>query len=194
VRSIVDFTAIPLQVPDDVFVDHMDITSALESAAFFAREGGAIEPGADNGTDAVSDSEMEPIIRTIDSLLAGANMKLEELAQKIGARILTPGSPNGTEVTRIYAGDRVSDLLNEASNKTLLVTNLANVQMVRVAELMEVPGVCFVDDVDPEKEIIELATADHTLIMVSPVGVFETCGLIYQVLSGRHPWNSSPTT
>jgi hypothetical protein len=68
------------------------------------------------------------------------------------------------------------------------------VQMVRVAELMEVPGVCFVDGVDPEREIIELATADHTMIIVSPVGVFETCGLIYQVLAGRHPWNSSPTT
>jgi redox-sensing transcriptional repressor len=194
VRSIVDFTAIPLHVPDDVFVDHMDITSALESAAFFAREGGSGGPAADTALEVVSDIEMEPIIRTIDSLLAGANMKLEELAQKIGARILTPGSPSGTEVTRIYAGDRVSDLLNEASDKTLLVTNLANVQMIRLAELMEVPGVCFVDGVDPEREIIELATADHTMIIVSPVGVFETCGLIYQVLAGRHPWNSSPTT
>jgi redox-sensing transcriptional repressor len=185
VRSIVDFTAVPLRVPEEVFVDHMDITSALESAAFFAREGEACEPNADNGSDAVSDTEMEPIIQTIDSLLAGANMKLEELAQKIGARILTPGDPDGTVVTRIYAGDRVSDLLNEASDKTLLVTNLANVQMVRVAELMEVPGVCFVEGVDPEEDIIELATANRTLIMVSPVGVFETCGLIYQILAAN---------
>ncbi len=134
-----------------MFVDHMDITSALESAAFFAREGQSPEPGADNGSDAVSDAVMEPIIQNIDSLLAGANMKLEELAQRIGARVLTPGAPGGTEVTRIYAGDRVSDLLNEASDKTLLVTNLANVQMVRVAELMEVPGICFVDGSRPRR-------------------------------------------
>ena len=51
----------------------------------------------------------------------------------------------------------MSDLLNEASSKTLLVTNLANLQMVRVAELMEVPGICFVDGVEPGQEIIELA-------------------------------------
>ena len=38
VRSFVDFTGIPLRVPDEVFVDHMDITSALESAAFFSRQ------------------------------------------------------------------------------------------------------------------------------------------------------------
>ena len=110
-------------------------------------------------------------------------MKLEELAQKIGARILTPGDPDGTVVTRIYAGDRVSDLLNEASDKTLLVTNLANVQMVRVAELMEVPGICFVDGVDPGQEIIDLAAENGTFLMVSPAGVFETCGLIFRLLT-----------
>ncbi len=181
VRSFVDFTGIPLRVPDEVFVDHMDITSALESAAFFARQEEATD--SDNETENGTESDMEPIIRTIDTLLAGANMKLQDLAGKIGARILTPGTGPDTEVTRIYAGDRVSDLLNEASDKTLLVTNLANLQMVRVAELMEVPGICFVDGIDPGPEIIDLATENGTLLMVSPAGVFETCGLIYQLLA-----------
>jgi redox-sensing transcriptional repressor len=186
VNSLVDFTSIPLRVPNDVFVDHVDITSALESAAFFARQergGVAADNGAENGTDGGSEAEMYPIMESIDSLLAGAHMKLQDLAQKIGARILTPGLENSAEVTRIYAGDRVSDLLNEASDKTLLVTNLANLQMVRVAELMEVPGICFVDGVDPGQEIVDLAAENGTQLMVSPVGVFETCGLIYQFLS-----------
>lgn len=193
VRSIVDFTAVALQVPDEVFVDHMDITSALESAAFFARQEYPDETRTDDAEDEGADERgegrpgrvadsMEPMIQTIDSLLSGAHMKLDGLAQKIGARILTPGPPDA-EVTRIYAGDRVSDLLNEASSSTLLVTNLANLQMVRVAELMEVPGVCFVDGIDPEEELLEMARANQTLIMVSPLSVFETCGLIYQALS-----------
>jgi redox-sensing transcriptional repressor len=186
VRSIVDFTAIPLRVPDEVFVDHMDITSALESAAFFARQdngGAAPDNGAENGHDSATEAVMDPMIQTIDTLLAGAHMRLPELAHKTGARILTPGIGENAEVTRIYAGDRVSDLLNEASDSTLLVTNLANLQMVRVAELMEVPGICFVDGVDPGQEIIDLAMENGTLLMVSPAGVFETCGLIYQLLS-----------
>ena len=190
VRSFVDFTGIPLRVPDEVFVDHMDITSALESAAFFARqeqaagdgENGA-ENGGDTGVEAGGEPAMYPIIQTIDSLLAGANMKLQDLAQKIGALVLTTGSSGTKEVTKIYAGDRVSDLLNEASRQTLLVTNLANLQMVRVAELMEVPGICFVDGVDPGREIVELANQNETLLMVSPQGVFETCGLIYNLLA-----------
>jgi redox-sensing transcriptional repressor len=179
VRSIVNFAAVPLGVPEEVFVDYMDITSALESAAFFAREG----TGKGSVPEDVAETEMDPIIRTIDSLLARSDMKLEDLAQRIGARVLTPGAPAGVVVAKVYAGDRVSDLLNEASDKTLLVTNLANLQMVRVAELMDVPGICFVDGIDPEPDIIELARVNNTMILVSPVGVFETCGLIFRVLS-----------
>lgn len=185
VRSIVDFTAIPLRVPDDVFVDHMDITSALESAAFFARQDppeGAPDNGAEGSSESGPEAVMDPMIQTIDTLLAGAHMKLKDLAKRIGAQILTPEVGDDAEITRIYAGDRVSDLLNEASDKTLLVTNLANLQMVRVAELMEVPGICFVDGTDPGRDIIDFAAANGILLMASPLGVFETCGLIYQQL------------
>lgn len=185
VRSIVDFTATPLRVPDEVYVHYMDITSALESAAFFARQDVSGEPEAEGENGDTAGAEMAPIIQTIDSLLSAADMKLGDLARRIGARVLTPGPAGGATITRIYAGDRVSDLLNEASVRTLLVTNLANLQMVRVAELMEVPGICFVDGIDPEQEIIDLATANHTMLMVSPAGVFETCGLIYQLLAGN---------
>ena len=120
------------------------------------------------------------MVKKLESLLARSKMKLEDLAHNIGARVITPGRPGGTEITRIYAGDRVSDLLNEASDKTLLVSNLASVQMLRVAELMDVPGICFVNDVEPDADVVELARQNGTLLLVSPAGVFETCGLIYK--------------
>jgi redox-sensing transcriptional repressor len=185
VLSIVDFSPIPVQVPEEVFSDHVDITAALESAAYFSQGEGAAELSAGKDSDALAGTGTESIIRTTGSLLAGDNMKLEDLARQIGARILTPGPPGGGEVNRIYAGDRVSDLLNEASEKTLPITNLVNLQMLRVAELMEIPGVCFVEGADPDQELIELAKTNRTMIMVSPAGMFETCGLIYQSLSSR---------
>lgn len=180
--SIVTFAAVALQVPDEVFVDYVDITSALESAAYFAQE---------SQTDTQDDDErpeteiVDPIIRKIDSLLDTNGLSLEQLAERIGARIIVPSVRGDTNVTKIYAGDRVSDLLHEASQKTLLVTKLANVQMVRVADLIDVPGICFVDDIDPSQEIIDLAQNNGTLLMVSPLGIFETCGLIFHHLSER---------
>ena len=178
VKSLISFAPVPLHLPNDIFVEYMDITAALESAAYFARLGGREEPET-NGA-----GEIEPMVKKLESLLARSKMKLEDLAHNIGARVITPGRPGGTEIAKIYAGDRVSDLLNEASDKTLLVSNLASVQLLRVAELMDVPGICFVNDVEPDADVVELARQNGTLLLVSPAGVFETCGLIYQVLSG----------
>ena len=179
VRSLISFAPVALHLPDDIFVEYMDITAALESAAYFAR------PGARAGAEAAADSAIEPMVKELESLLSRSHMKLEDLARDIGARIVTPGKAGGTEVARIYAGDRVSDLLNQASDKTLLVSNLASVQMLRVAELMDVPGICFVSGVQPDDEMVRLATENDTLMMVSPAGVFETCGLIYRFLGGE---------
>jgi hypothetical protein len=50
-----------------------------------------------------------------------------------------------------------------------------------------VPGICFVNDVEPDTDVVELARQNGTLLLVSPAGVFETCGLIYRYLSGEKP-------
>ena len=180
VKSMISFAPTPLALPNEIFVEYMDITAALESAAYFARLGGREEPQPNGGN-----GDIGPIVKQLESLLARSNMKLEELATNIGARVVTPGKPGGTSVAKVYAGDRVSDLLNEASDKTLLVSNLASVQMLRVAELMDVPGICFVNGIEPDAEMLQLAQDNDTLLMVSPQGVFETCGLIYQALDGE---------
>lgn len=190
VRSIISFAAVPLRLPAYVYVEYIDITTALESAAFFAREG-ALEPVvAENGAET---QDGDSIVRDLEPLLARSHMKLPELAAKIGATVLSPGRSDATEVTHIYAGDRVSDLLNQASEKTLLVSNLASVQMLRVAELMDVPGICFVENIRPEVEIVDLAKANRTFVMVSPAGVYETCGLIYHVLAAEQAVPTDPT-
>jgi hypothetical protein len=179
VKSLISFAPVPLHLSNDIFVEYMDITAALESAAYFARLGSREEPEASGG------GEIEPMVKKLESLLARSTMKLEDLALNIGARVVTPGRAGGTEIAKIYAGDRVSDLLNVASDRTLLVSNLASVQMLRVAELMDVPGICFVNDVEPDADVVDLARENGTLLLVSPAGVFETCGLIYRYLSGE---------
>lgn len=110
-------------------------------------------------------------------------MKLETLATQIGAAVLTPGRGASVALDQVYAGDRVSDLLNEAKDSVLLVSNLSGGHLARVAELMEVPGICLVAGRSPDEAMLASAREHGTLLMVSPVGLFETCGRIHACLS-----------
>jgi hypothetical protein len=113
-------------------------------------------------------------------------MKLDEIALRIGARIVSQPS-QAAPVERVYAGDRISDLLNNADPRALLVSNLVGPQLLRVAQLMDVPGICLLNGTMPDGELLAAARDHQTLLMVSPSGMFETCGRIYQCLTGPKP-------
>jgi hypothetical protein len=115
-------------------------------------------------------------------MITGAAMRLQQAAERIGATIVTPGRTDG-EIDRVYAGDRISDLLDSATDRTLLITNLAGTQLLRVAELMDVPGICLTGGRAPGPEMVRLAESHGTLLMVSAAGLFETCGRLYQCMS-----------
>ncbi len=110
-------------------------------------------------------------------------MKLDTLAMRIGAKILTPGRGVSVELDQVYAGDRISDLLNAAKDNHLLISNLAGGHLARVAELMDVPGICLVAGQKPDDAMLEAVREHGTLLMVSPVGLFETCGRIHGCLA-----------
>ncbi len=109
-------------------------------------------------------------------------MDVARIAERVGARLWTPEA--GRAVERVYAGDRMSDLLNAVTDTTLLVTNLTNSTLVRLIELMDAPAVCLLDGVEPEDAIVEAARTHGAALLVSPVDMFETCGRLYLALRG----------
>lgn len=115
--------------------------------------------------------------------LAGceAGMTLAEMAAKIGAVLLTPMAGQGP-VRCVYAGDRISDLLTHAQEGTLLVSNLSGGQLIRLAELMDGVALCLVGGQMPDDAVIAAAQQHGTGVLVSPVGVYETCGRLYACL------------
>lgn len=97
---------------------------------------------------------------------------------------MTAGASGSIEIDRVYAGDRVSDLLNQVSATTLLVTNLTNWGIARVVELRDAPAVCLLNGVPPEDALQEVAEEHRVSILVSPHGMLETCGRLYAALWG----------
>ena len=74
------------------------------------------------------------------------------LAARIGAKVVVvpPASGKAADIGSVYAGDRVSDLLNHAGSGTLLVSNLVGSHLVCLAQLLDVPGICLLNDIIPE--------------------------------------------
>jgi hypothetical protein len=110
-----------------------------------------------------------------------ATLKIADLAAEIGATLVASGRHEGG-FERVYAGDRISDLLNHAGRGTLVVSNLPGAQLVRLAELMDLPAFCLVAGVAAEPEVVAAAESHGTAVLVSPAGLFETCGRIYRCL------------
>ena len=121
VRSIVSFAATPLHVPEGVSIIDMDITAALETAAYIARETPAALPPRPTAEvdkaaapSCASSTRCSPAARSSSTNWPAASAPRSCSGETCPQRV----------VDKIYAGDRVSDLLNEASDPTLLVTNL----------------------------------------------------------------------
>ena len=105
-------------------------------------------------------------------------MKVKELAELMDARLHLGTCSGDSEIARVHASDTMSDLIEHAAQDTLLLTTLNNTQLIRVAELMDVPGICLVGGAVPLPELLARAHAARTAILVSPAGLEETCRLL----------------
>jgi hypothetical protein len=112
-------------------------------------------------------------------------MRLKELAVRINAQLPLEAGTRNPEVRAVHAANTMSELIDHASAETLLVTSLQNNQLIRVAELMDVPGICLVDGRQPDAEFLDRSRAAGAAIMVSPLSLAETRGRIEACLSAE---------
>jgi len=114
-----------------------------------------------------------------------AAMNIHELAKRINAQVHCCAGAEGQDLQTIYAADTMSELIAHAAPGTLLVTSLNNNQLVRVAELMDVPGICLTNGAEPSADLIARAQSAGTSILVSPFGYSKTLRLLEDALAGR---------
>ena len=112
-------------------------------------------------------------------------MTIQELARQISARLLSDSPEPSPEVTAVHAAITMSSLIAGASAETLLVTTLCNSQLIRVAELMDAPGLCLAGDARPDDALLDMARGSRIAIMVSPFDLEETRRRLERCLAGQ---------
>jgi hypothetical protein len=111
-------------------------------------------------------------------------MNLSELARKINARFYPNAGQRCPDARVVHAADTISSLIANASRDTLLVTSLNNNQLIRVAELMDAPGLCLAGGAQPSTELLARASETGAAIMISPFGLEETRRILEECLEG----------
>ncbi len=104
-------------------------------------------------------------------------MTVRQIAELLGARVFTAGGSANVQISRAFAGNHVSELLGAASAETLLVSSLSGAQLLRLAELMDVPAICLVGGTEVSAELVYAARGRGVALLVSPRGLEATARL-----------------
>ncbi len=107
-------------------------------------------------------------------------IKLKDVKDILGAEVIIGKEMLDTEVSSGFGCDLISDSLCFTKPGCLLLTGLTNIQIVRVAEMIEARAIVFVRGKKPGKGIIIMAEEKKIPLMVTGRFLFESCGLLYQ--------------
>jgi predicted transcriptional regulator len=106
-------------------------------------------------------------------------MRLREIIQIVEAEILSPAFAPDPEVRSGFAADLMSDALRYDLSHALLLSGLANPQVVRTAEMADVAAILLVRGKQPPSETLDLAREVGIPILTTDLIMFEACGRLY---------------
>jgi len=106
-------------------------------------------------------------------------MKLEEIKGILRADLLTDNINIDIEIDIVNCADLMSDVLAFHVRGGLLVTGLANIQVVRTALITDMDAVIFVRGKVPDKKVIEEALEKEVPLLSTKLPLYEVCGILY---------------
>lgn len=104
-----------------------------------------------------------------------------DIVDRLKANVLCGESRLTEKVDSAFASDLMSDVLTLDTDNMLLITGLANLQVIRTGEMSDIPFVVFVRGKKVTKEMIDLAKETDMVLLECQQSMFKTCGLLYEM-------------
>jgi len=117
-------------------------------------------------------------------------MKIGEMVAVLNGRLLAGEDKKNLELNRAYAADLLSDVLALTQERTMLVTGTTSLQVIRVAELLDIAAIIFVRGKLPPGESMKFIRELDIPVIATSLTMFETCGLLYS--KGIRPCKNRP--
>ncbi len=106
-------------------------------------------------------------------------MKLSEVRDILGAKVLTGEELIDNEVNSACGCDLMSDVLAFVKDRALLLTGLMNPQVIRTAEMMDITAIVFVRGKQPEDTLVGMAKMKDMILMSTEYPLYIASGLLY---------------
>ncbi len=107
-------------------------------------------------------------------------MTLNEVKHILQCEVIAGEDRLNTEVRMGCGSDLMSDVLAFTKADALLLTGLANRQVIRTAEVADIRAVVLVRGKRPDAEMVALAREQGIPLMVTNVLLYEACGRLYR--------------
>jgi hypothetical protein len=106
-------------------------------------------------------------------------MKLAGVIALMGCETLSAAGDD-VDVEAVVASDGMSEILAFSRPHALMLTGLTNIQSVRTAVVADVSAIVYVRDKRPEQKVLDLAVQNGIPIFVTSLGMFDSCGILYE--------------
>jgi len=107
-------------------------------------------------------------------------VKLADVQTVLQAKVIYGEQWLDKEVVCVCGADLMSDVLVYTKEKTLLLTGLTNVQVIRTAEMSGLIGIVFVRGKMPGPDVLAMARSKQIPLLMTKHPMFEACGMLYQ--------------
>ena len=107
-------------------------------------------------------------------------MKISEIIRLTEARLLAGDPDKLIQIERAFSSDLMSDVLTLDDHQIVLITGLANVQLIRTVEMADVPVVLLCRNKKSTLEMIDLANEIGIVLLESPYSIFRSSGVLFQ--------------
>lgn len=106
-------------------------------------------------------------------------MTLGEIAKILDASFHCGEEKHHIQIGSVCAGDLMSDLLAYSHAHTLLITGLANPQVIRTAEMLDLAAIIFINGKAPNGGMIQLAEHKNIPLLTTRQTLYTSCGLLF---------------
>ncbi len=107
-------------------------------------------------------------------------MNIAEIIELTEARVFAGNPDKQINIERAFSSDLMSDVLTLDDHHIVLITGLANLQLIRTVEMADIPVVLLSRNKTASPEMIQLAEENGIVLLGTSFSIFRASGVLFE--------------